>query len=319
MAQQTRLGTMLPYYERWLGRFPDIESLAAAEEEEVLTSWEGLGYYSRARNLHKAAQLLVSDNEGKLPNDVAALRALPGIGPYTAGAIASLAFGVDEAAVDGNAKRVLSRLFDIKEAINSSIATQRVWSLAREQLPSGKAADFNQALMDLGASLCNPRQPQCGECPLQAECQSFALGNQLERPVRKAKSEVPLREFAAGVFVQDGKTFILRRPADGLLGGMWEFPNVQIEESGQVKHQLRNRLSKDIGSALKVGKRLTVLDHAYSHFRARLEVYMCSLVEVDKVGKSSLEQQWIEIIKLNTVPMGKLDRQIANRLVLDVG
>ena len=319
MAQQTRLGTMLPYYERWLKRFPDIASLARAEEEEVLASWEGLGYYSRARNLHKAAQLIVREYEGVMPNNAAGLRRLPGIGPYTAGAIASLAFGMDEAAVDGNAKRVLSRLFDINEAISSTSASKRVWDLARELLPSGKAADFNQALMDLGASLCNPRQPQCEDCPLQSECKSFALGNQLERPVRTAKADIPLKDFAAGVFVQNGKTLIRRRPVDGLLGGMWEFPNVKLEKSGKVKEQLLTKLCMDFGTTLKIGEHITNLDHTYSHFRARLEVYYCTLGEADQVVNSSLELQWIEIASLSSVPMGKLDRQIAIRLGHDVG
>ena len=319
MAQQTRLDSMLPYYERWLQRFPDIASLAAADEQQVLASWEGLGYYSRARNLHRAAQLLLREHKGKLPKDRDALQALPGIGPYTAGAIASLAFGLDEVAVDGNAARVLARLFDIDEPINGSVGSRRVWTRAREHLPRGRAADFNQALMDLGSSLCNPSQPRCGDCPLASECQSYALGNQLQRPMRKRTKSIPLREFAAAAIVSNGKVFILLRPSQGLLGGMWEFPNVNLSDTRLAKRILSSSLTKELGLAASVDEKLAVLQHSYSHFKARLEVYLCKLSKQKPDLGASKDRQWLKVDQLHSVPMGKLDRQIANLLLHEVG
>ena len=319
MAQQTRLETMLPYYAGWMQRFPSIASLAAAEEQEVLTTWEGLGYYSRARNLHKSAQILVTENKGKLPKDLRSLRALPGIGPYTTGAIASMAFGLDEAAVDGNAIRVLSRLFDIEETVNSTAGTRLFWAKAREHLPTGKAADFNQALMDLGATLCSPRKPDCEACPLQSDCKSFALGNQLIRPARQTKKEIPLREFAAAAFVADQSTLVLRRPAEGLLAGMWEFPNVKLKKKTRAKIHLRKKLTEDLGLSAKLGERLIVLDHSYSHFKARLSVYQASLENESSSLPTTKEHQWMPVSELHSIPMGKLDRQVAELLLDKLG
>lgn len=319
MAQQTRLETMLPYYERWMQRFPDIASLAAADVQEVLASWEGLGYYSRARNLHQAAQLLLKEHEGKLPKDRDALQALPGIGPYTAGAIASLAFGQDEVAVDGNAARVLARLFDIDQPINSSAGTRHTWDLAREHLPKGKAADFNQALMDLGASLCNPRQPRCDDCPLASECKSYALGNQLQRPLRRRTKGIPLREFAAAAIVSNGSVFVQLRPPQGLLGWMWEFPNVRLTDTRLAKRTLSRSLMKELGLTASVDEKLAVLEHSYSHFKARLEVYLCKMTKQKPELGASKDRQWLQVDQLHSVPMGKLDRQIANLLLHEVG
>jgi A/G-specific adenine glycosylase len=315
MAQQTRLETMLPYYSRWMQRFPNLASLAEAEEQEVLAAWEGLGYYSRARNLHKSAQTLVSQNKGKLPKDVQALKNLPGIGPYTAGAIASMAFGLDEAAVDGNAIRVLSRLFDIEELVNSTAGTHLFWAKAQQHLPKGKAADFNQALMDLGATLCSPRKPDCAACPLHVDCKSFALGNQPKRPARQTKKEMPLREFAAAAFVADQSTLVLRRSSKGLLAGMWEFPNVKLKSKSRPKAHLRKKLADDFGLLANLSEKLTVLDHSYSHFSARLSVFQASLENESSSLPSTMEHQWMPVSELHTIPMGKLDRQIAELLL----
>ncbi|TES93094.1 MAG: A/G-specific adenine glycosylase, partial [Anaerolineales bacterium] len=174
MAQQTRLETVTPYFERWMARFPTIADLALASQQDALTLWEGLGYYSRARNLHKAAQVVIEEHGGELPGNVKALQSLPGIGRYTAGAIASLVFGLDEPVVDGNVKRVMARVFMVDEMVDVPAGERKIWALAAEHLPLGKAADYNQALMDLGAMVCLPNNPDCERCPLREDCQAYA-------------------------------------------------------------------------------------------------------------------------------------------------
>ena len=224
MLQQTRVETVIPYFERWMERFPSIASLAAASLQEVLAVWEGLGYYSRARSLHRAAQIVAADYAGQLPGDAHNLRKLPGIGRYTAGAIASIAFGLDQPALDGNIRRVLSRLFDVAEDIRSSGGERRLWELAEQYLPPGRAGDYNQALMDIGATLCTPRAPDCLHCPLADHCQARALGVQEQRPVVKPRPAIPHYTVTAAVIAcpvaqpsdhqQDGPLYLIaQRPA----------------------------------------------------------------------------------------------------------
>lgn len=316
MAQQTRLESMLPYYQRWMQRFPDVRSLATADEQEVLALWEGLGYYSRARNLHRAARLLVDDYGGRLPDTAEALRRLPGIGAYTAGAIASLAFGRDEPAVDGNAIRVLARLFNVELPLGSAAANRRFWELARQQLPAGQAADYNQALMDLGARVCTPRSPACENCPLKKHCQALALGIQAERPLRPARTALPTRRYAAAVVEKGAKVLVLRRPTEGLLGGMWEFPNVQLGDRQRHRPAVK-RLLRGLGLAALPGTQLAELQHTYSHFHAQLRVFRCEFESGQLDGRR--QHRWQSPRELGDLPMGKLDRQIASLLLNDVG
>lgn len=224
MLQQTRVETVIPYYERWLARFPTLTDLAEAELDEVLKHWEGLGYYSRARNLHRATRIVRERHGGTLPADPAALRQLPGIGDYTAGAIASIAFGLPEPAVDGNVRRVFSRLFDLPDP-----GAAELRAIAARLVPEDRPGDFNQALMELGATVCTPRSPTCGTCPAESLCLARARGIQLERPLPKPKKAIPEDDVATAVLIAaDGRTLLTRRPEDGLLGGLWEFPAAAI-------------------------------------------------------------------------------------------
>lgn len=314
MAQQTRLETMLPYFDRWMQRFPDVRSLAAATEREVLNLWEGLGYYRRARNLRLSAIQVVDRFEGQLPREIEALKSLPGIGPYTAGAIASMAFGQDEPIVDGNIVRVLARLFDIEEIVGTQAATKRFWGLARRHLPPGKAADYNQALMDLGATICSPRNPECAACPLRADCQAYTLGIQEQRPVRTTKTQLPVRHYAAAVVHKDDKILLLQRPADGLLGGMWEFPNAEV-----ANWKAAIRALKDLLSGFKITAELGPpqldLQHTYSHFQAHLRLYAGEAKGRVRNPHTKQAFAWASLQDLGDYPMGKLDRQIARHLL----
>ncbi|HEX9027874.1 MAG TPA: A/G-specific adenine glycosylase, partial [Anaerolineales bacterium] len=262
MLQQTRVETVIPYFERWMKLFPTLAALAQADQQEVLAAWEGLGYYSRARNLQRSAKIVLAEYKGRLPADVAALRKLPGIGRYSAAAIASMAFGADEAALDGNIRRVLARLFDVSEPARGPQGERKLWELARLYLPPGRAADYNQALMDLGATICLPRQPRCLECPLKDGCLAYRQGVQELRPVLPARPPVPHYVVTAGVIQREGRLLIARRPASGLLGGLWEFPGGKLQPGEDLPACLRREIQEELGVEIEVGSLLGVYRHA---------------------------------------------------------
>jgi A/G-specific adenine glycosylase len=308
MLQQTRVETVIPYFERCMARFPSIASLAAASEQDVLNLWEGLGYYSRARNLHKAAVLICRDFDGRLPANLDDLRKLPGIGRYTAGAIASIAFGLDEPALDGNIRRVYARLFDVAEPADSPVGQKTLWDLAHQHLPPGRAADYNQALMDLGSAICLPRNPRCLICPLSSICAARAVGTQDLRPVLKPRKETPHVVHAAAVIVSRGRVLLVRRPSAGLLGGMWEFPNAQVH--ADPAGSIAGAISSSYGLEILPGSPLLVIDHAYTHFKVTTHAFRCELLSPIPPGGL----KWIAIKKLEDFPMGRIDRQIARKL-----
>ncbi len=309
MCQQTRVETVIPYFEKWMKQFPSVKALASASEQDVLNAWEGLGYYSRARNLHKAAKVVVEKFGGKLPRDLDDLRSLPGIGRYTVGAIASLAFKMDEPTLDGNIRRVFSRLFDVKEIADSTAGEKTLWELTAKNLPKGRAGDYNQALMDLGAMVCLPKNPRCLICPLMKICKAREAGTQELRPVMKPKKQVPTYVHVAAVIVERGRVLLSQRPADGLLGGMWEFPNARVD--GDPARELVKALRG--ATRLKVQKKepLGFVQHAYSHFRVIVYPFLCAKVEAPKDKKF----KWVPLDELDDYPMGKVDRQIAKKVV----
>ena len=241
MLQQTRVEAVIPYFMRWMERFPNVRVLAASTEQEVLSLWEGLGYYSRARNLHKAARIIVNEYGGDLPRDVTLLRKLPGIGRYTAGAIASMAFGLDIPTLDGNLRRVFARVFNVGEPADAPAGEKILWELAERNLPKGHAGDYNQALMDLGASLCLPRKPACQLCPLRDLCKARALGNQEQRPVLKPKARVPHYTVTAAVLRREGKILLAKRPSKGLAGRHVGIPRRQSRGWRKPRNLSRSR------------------------------------------------------------------------------
>ncbi len=318
MLQQTRVETVIPYFERWMKLFPTITKLANADEQDVLNAWEGLGYYSRARNLHKAAKVVAEKFNGELPRNLDDLKSLSGIGKYTVGAIASMAFGMDEATLDGNLRRVFSRLFDVKEFADSPAGEKILWELARKNLPKGKAGDYNQALMDLGATICLPKNPKCLLCPLMQICEARKKGIQALRPVLKPKKKIPQYIDVAIVVTRivnsREEVLINQRPADGLLANMWEFPNARIDslaENGSISKQI---MTKAIKSATKIQVKqkeaLGIVHHAYTHFKVAVHVYQCDLISIPK----NKNLKWVKIDDLENYPMGKIDRQISKML-----
>lgn len=316
MLQQTRVETVTAYYERWMQRFPTLQSVADASLQEVLAQWEGLGYYSRARNLHRAAQIVMEEYGGELPADLEALRELPGIGAYTAGAIASIAFRIDAAALDGNIRRVLSRVFNVSEPARSPAGERRLWNLAIANLPPGRAGDYNQALMDLGSQVCTPRNPDCPNCPIQDDCQAYALGIQEERPVRTPKPAVPHYLVTAAVIESGGEVLITQRPLDKLLGGLWEFPGGKVEAGETLEDSLQREIHEELEAEIRVGEPFGVYQHAYTHFRVTLHAFRCTLVNGSQPRPVQVHDlRWTPIEELPNFPMGKLDRQIATRLL----
>jgi A/G-specific adenine glycosylase len=315
MLQQTRVDTVIPYFERWMSHFPDIATLAEANQQEVLKLWEGLGYYGRARNLHRTAKILVEESEGRLPSDPQSLCNLPGIGRYTAGAIASFAFGLDEPVVDGNVKRVMARFFNLEEPVDRSAGERRIWELVEEHLPTGRASEYNQALMDLGAMVCTPRKPNCENCPLVAECQAYKLGVQQERPLTTGKQVLPHHTVTAAVIRKDGLVLLAQRPEAGLLGGMWEFPGGKQEPGEDLPTCLRREIVEELGVKIRVGEALGVFKHAYTHFRVTLHAFQCELLDGIPRPLGVDDVIWVKYSELGNYPMGKLDRQISERLM----
>ncbi len=308
MLQQTRVETVIPYFEKWMKQFPTVKTLADSSEQDVLNLWEGLGYYSRARNLHKAAKIVVEKYHSELPRDLGVLGQLPGIGRYTVGAIVSMAFGLDQPTLDGNVRRIFARVFDVSQPADSPAGEKILWGLATEYLPKGQAGDYNQALMDLGATICLPKNPRCLICPLMKLCKARELGIQEKRPVLKPKKPTPHYVHAAAVIMRQEYVLLAKRQSKGLLGGMWEFPN------GRVSGDPAKELSKAIQTVyrLKVRKKdaLGIVRHAYTHFKVTVHVFNCGLVSMSK----NRNLKWVKVLDLEEYPMGKVDRQIANKI-----
>jgi A/G-specific adenine glycosylase len=286
MAQQTRVDTVVPYYERWLRRFPDVAALADAPLDAVYKEWEGLGYYSRARNLHAAARTVHERHGGHVPSSYEELRALPGIGDYTAGAISSIAFNERQPAVDGNVRRVLSRLLD-----DPNPAAVRLRSVAAALVPADRPGDFNQAVMELGATICTPSSPACGLCPLSHLCAARAAGTQHDRPLRAPKPAVPTFDVATVVIRgPDDRVLLQRRPASGLLAGMWSFPASEVPHAGEAPQRALAIARTLCDVAADPPVELGRVEHTFSHRRER---YHCHVVAAVSGAVADADVAWI--------------------------
>lgn len=312
MLQQTQVATVIPYYERWMERFSTIESLAAASLDDVLKLWEGLGYYARARRLHAAAQSVVEKEGGRLPESVEQLQELPGIGPYTAGAIASIAFDRPAAVLDGNVIRVLSRLLDLEEDVSERETKKRLWQVAADLVPAERPGDFNQALMELGQQICLPAEPHCHRCPLADLCLARRRGTQLDRPVRPPRKDTPHYDVAAGVIWRDdGRFLIAQRPVDGLLGGLWEFPGGKREPDDEsLAHTLKREIREELALEIAVGPPLTQIKHAYTHFRITLQVLHARHLSGRAQHLGVADHAWVTLDDLDDYAFAVTDRKI---------
>lgn len=296
MLQQTRVETVIDYYVRFLERFPDIQSLACAQEDEVLKLWEGLGYYSRARNLHKAAMQVQNEHGGLFPSEYDRIRTLPGIGEYTAGAIASLAYNQSYPAVDGNVLRVISRIFIITEDINKQKTKTIITDIVRYMIPEGEARNFTQALFDLGAIICIPKNPRCEQCPISFWCKAYQEGMASNLPIKSKKSKQKEYDYYVGIF-QNKDTYLLnKRKSKGILAGLWEFPNV-IKDGASIEMQMKKKYNIKIKNSKKIGTE----KHIFTHQIWNMEVLLCDL-EDDRDKINSMKYYTKEEIKEITLP-----------------
>ncbi|MEX0890508.1 MAG: A/G-specific adenine glycosylase [Balneolaceae bacterium] len=318
MLQQTRVDTVIPYFERFISEFPTVAELAEASRQDLLRCWEGLGYYSRARNLQDAARELVTAHDGKIPATYEELIRLKGIGPYTAAAISSISFGEPRAAVDGNVIRVLSRYFQIEEDIRKSGTRREIQSLADAVLAPERPGDFNQALMELGATVCRPSSPDCSSCPLKAHCLSYRTASTDRIPYKSKVTPVPHHQIAVGIiFNPENQVLIALRPEDAMLGGLWEFPGGKQTEGETLRQTVDRELREELGISVSVGEKFMELDHAYSHFKITLHAYLCSVQDSTDTPepKSSTELRWVEIPQLDKFPFPKANRRLTEKLI----
>ncbi len=314
MLQQTQVVTVIPYFYRFLKKFPTVSDLAKAPVDAVLKQWEGLGYYSRARNLHKAAQQVVAQHGGQFPETLEEMNALPGIGRSTAGAILTFAMGQQHPLLDGNVKRVLSRLYDIDKLPNK-VETQ-MWEYSTELLlQTDEPYSFNQAIMELGATLCTGKHPQCLVCPVKAYCTAAANGTQYERPVKATKKPVPHHNIGAAVIWHKGKVLIQQRPKEGLLGGLWEFPGGKQEAGETIEETVTREITEELAMEVTVGDKVATVKHAYSHFKITLHAYHCTWVSGKPTPHCADDWAWVAPKKLNDYAFPKANLKVIEALL----
>lgn len=313
MLQQTQVKTVLPYYQRWLQIFPTVQDLAQADQQAVLKVWEGLGYYARARNLHKAAQAIVEQHDGQFPDTFDAVVALPGIGRTTAGGILSAAFDQSVPILDGNVKRVLARLIALQRPPNKAL--DQLWQLSTALVPTEQARDFNQALMDLGATVCTRHRPACLICPWRSPCAAYNQNVQSEIPMTETRAPLPHKLIGvAVVWNEQGQILIDRRPQKGLLGGLWEFPGGKIEPGETVEACIRRELQEELAIDVEVGDRLMTIDHTYTHFKVTLNVFHCRHTGGEPQPIECDEIRWVKVSELEQFPFPKANSQIIDAL-----
>ncbi len=304
-----------------------MQALAEAPLDDVLKQWEGLGYYSRARNLHAAAQMVMMEWNGRLPTTAADLMTLKGIGRYTAGAIASIAFNEPAPILDGNVIRVLSRLTDLPNDVTQTSTKNDLWQLAEQLVPPDRPGDFNQALMELGQQICLPAKPMCLLCPVSAYCLARQRGTQLERPVRPPRQRTPHYDVVAGIIWQDeaevgtpdGKFLIAQRPFDGLLGGLWEFPGGKQEPNETLPQALVREIQEELAIQIEVGSFLTSIKHAYTHFRITLHAFHAHHLTGQPQHLGVADHAWVTLPDLDTYAFAVTDRKIIAALIDEIG
>lgn len=294
MLQQTRVETVIPYWERFLETFPTVRDLAAADIDDVYAVWTGLGYYSRARNLKHAAETIVAEHGGALPDTAEGLETLKGIGRYTAGAVASIAFEREAPLVDGNVIRVFARLLGIREDSASKAVVDRMWEEAETLVVGERPGDLNQALMELGATLCTPRKPSCLICPIREACDAVAAGDAESLPIKKKKAKQTKMRAVAAWLERDGRILVVRRPDEGLMAGLWELPGGEIEPRDEPKDRLANVLRERVGLEILGADSIGSVEHLFTHRRLTLDVFRARLSPGGRVRRSGYTaHKWI--------------------------
>ena len=314
MLQQTQVQTVLPYYQKFLFHFPDVKHLANADLQKVLKVWEGLGYYARARNMHRAAKILFEQYAGKLPENWTLIRALPGVGDYIAAAILSMAFNQPYAVVDGNVKRVLSRLHEIAAPINKSSSYKIFKDAAEDLLDCRRPGIFNQAMMELGAIICKPGKPKCNDCPVDSLCHANQTGNVDEFPRRIKTPKTPLHHIAVGVVYKNNHMLITRRKFEGLLGGLWEFPGGKVGKHETPESACVREIKEEVNLSVAVTGHIAQVKHAYTHFKILMDVFSCRYVSGDVMLNGPIDFRWIVRREIGLYPFPKANHKFIHLL-----
>lgn len=316
MLQQTQVNTVLPYYAAFMDQFPTVMDLARADLEEVLKAWEGLGYYARARNLHQAARVVAHELAGEIPDNWTDFRRLPGVGEYIASAVQSMAFDQAHAVVDGNVKRVLARVFLMEEAVNEAASHKAFKRRATALMDGADPGRFNQALMELGALICRPRNPLCEDCCLRACCQGFKTRQVKTYPKRRPSRAVPTRRVAAGVVWKKDRVLITRRPPNGLLGGLWEFPGGQVQDTEETRSACVREIREETGLRVEIHSHLIRVKHAYTHFKIEMDVFYCRYVSGRIRLNGPVDFRWIRLEEIDQYPFPKANLKFIPSLAM---
>lgn len=317
MLQQTRVETVVDYFLRFTRRYPSIPELAAADLQDVLKAWEGLGYYRRARNLHAASAVVMAEYGGAVPGSYSQLLTLPGVGEYTAAAVASIVFGEPVPAVDGNVLRVAARLWALSEDIAKGGTRRLVSSRLLPAVGSVPPGAFNQAMMELGATICRPHSPSCPVCPLKSVCMAWRMGRTGELPVRTRRRAVPHYHIAVGVIAHDGKVLVCRRRADKMLGGLWEFPGGKQEPGEGLEETVIREVLEEVDLVVRVTGTLCSVEHAYSHFSISLTAFTCVVVSGRPRAISADVVRWVPACELRDLPFPRANQRILDAMGRD--
>jgi A/G-specific adenine glycosylase len=313
MLQQTQVEQVIPYYNRFIKKFPTVGQLAAAAQQTVLKVWEGLGYYSRARNLHQSAKLIMKSFDGQLPRDRDRVSQLPGFGPYTTNAVLSLAFNQPYAVVDGNIKRVISRLFAIDEDMRKPSAHKKIQSMMDELLPGRQSRLFNEAMMELGALICLPQKPRCQDCPLSQECKAWQQGIQEHLPFLSKKAKIPKVSAITFIISNADDLLLVKRPDGGMLAGLWEFPTLKIPAKRKKTESAQKLIRDHFGLQASDIKRLAPVKHAYTHFQLNLQPVLITTSERNIKTTAYAASRWLTLKALKKLPLHGAVWKVLNR------
>ncbi|MFH2219030.1 MAG: A/G-specific adenine glycosylase [Pseudomonadota bacterium] len=309
MLQQTQVNTVLPYYQRFFLYFPELKHLARADLQDVLKAWEGLGYYARARNLHRSAKIVFEKYGGKIPENPSRFRELPGVGNYIAAAVMSIAFCQPHSVVDGNVKRVIARLLQLDAPVNKSVSYGKFKAVSDRLLDTRNPGIFNQAMMELGALKCTPRKPDCSTCPIIFFCRAHHAGTVNEYPKRVKLPPTPEYHIAVGVVYKNGHVLITRRKSEGLLGGLWEFPGGKVRKDESAETACLREIKEEVNLSVEIASFLTRVKHAYTHFKVRVDVFCCKYIAGDVQLKGPVDYQWIELYEIEQYPFPKANHK----------
>ena len=291
MLQQTQVETVIPYYRRWIESLPTVQSVAAATQDDLLKLWEGLGYYGRCRNFHRACRIVEQDYGGEIPRTWSQFRKMPGVGDYTAAAVLSIAFGEPLPVIDGNVGRVMARITAFSKPVAKG--KKPFAEVLQQWIDVKRPGDFNQAMMVLGSLICRKNQPRCDVCPVSGFCEGFRMGRVDQFPIRQTPKKRPHRTVAAGI-IWDGDRFLIqRRPDDGLLGGLWEFPGGGVEKGETVEDALIREIAEETGLQVSLLRKIGQVNHAYTHFSITLHAYHCALLNGSRLRTDESERRWI--------------------------